>query len=112
MAGASAASWASAACTLPSVERPLRAAEFDTLFATSLRRVQRVAVTRLLLTLDAGAEAAARDLTAREAECCSFFTFTITAFGDELRIAVEVPTSYVAVLDALAKRAAAARAAT
>jgi hypothetical protein len=109
--GASAAAWA-AACTLPSVERPLRAAEFDTLFATSLRRVQRLAVTRLLLTFDAGAGAAVRDLTTREGECCSFFTFTVTAVGDELRVAVEVPASYVAVLDALAKRAATARVAT
>jgi hypothetical protein len=110
-ADASAASWAPQACTLSSRERPLRAAEFDTLFANSLRRVRRLAATRLMLTLDSGADAAARDLTAREAECCSFFTFTVTSAGDELQVAVEVPAAQAAVLDSLAQQAAAALAA-
>jgi len=94
------------ACTLPSVEQPLRIAEFDALFATSLRGVQRLTRTRLRLLLDPGASAAVRDLTARESECCSFFTFTVTQDGDELRVDVEVPAAHVLVLDALAARAA------
>ncbi len=105
---ASVASWAPEACTLPSVERPLRVAEFDALFANSLRRVQRLAATRLLLTLDPRADTTARDLTARESECCSFFAFTVTPVGDELHVEVEVPAAHIAVLDALAVRAAAA----
>lgn len=108
---ASAASWAPEACTLPSVERPLRVAEFDALLANSLRRVHRLAPTRLLLTFDPQVEAAARDLTARESECCSFFAFTITPVGDELQVEAGVPVAHVAVLDALAERAAAAAAA-
>jgi hypothetical protein len=106
--GASAASWAPEACTLPSAGRPLRVAEFDALFGNSLRRVQRLAATRLLLTLDSQAEATARDLTARESECCSFFAFTVRPVGDKLHFEVEVPAAHVAVLDVLAVRAAAA----
>lgn len=98
--------WAPDACTLPTVEQPLRIAEFDELFAGSLRGLDRVEPTRLRLRLDAAAEAAARDLTAREASCCSFFTFDLTAGVDgELTLDVSVPTSYVEVLDALARRA-------
>ena len=46
--------WAPDACTLPSVERPLREAEFADLFASSLLRVERAApmTARLGLTLD------------------------------------------------------------
>jgi hypothetical protein len=89
----------------------LRLAEFDALFANSLRGMRRLAETRLLLTLDPHAEATARDLTARERECCSFFAFTITPAGDGLHLEVEVPAAHLAVLDGLAVRAAAARSA-
>jgi len=99
--------WAPQACTLPSVEQPLRVAEFDALFTTSLRDVQRLAATRLRLMLDPGSAAVARDLAARESECCSFFTFTMTPVGGELQMDVGVPTAHVEVLDALAERAAA-----
>lgn len=99
--------WAPQACTLPSVEQPMRIAEFDALFASSLRDVQRLAPTRLRLLLDQRAEEAARDLTARESECCSFFTFTVTPASDDVLVDVEVPAAHVAVLDALAVRAAA-----
>lgn len=69
-----------------------------------------LAPTRLRLVL-AGAgdvRATAEDLTARETACCSFFAFTISP-GDrgELLLDAEVPTAQVAVLDALAARAAA-----
>jgi hypothetical protein len=106
-AGSAELAWVPQSCTLPSVEQPLRIAEFDGLFASSLRDVQRLAATRLRLMLDPGAEAVARDLTARESECCSFFTFIVTPVGGELHVDVEVPAAHVAVLDALATRAAA-----
>ena len=103
------------ACTLPTTERPLRLAEFDDLFASALRGQQRPAPTQLRWHLDPAAEAAARDLTARESACCSFFAFT---FGPEgatpdgsLALLVEVPVGHVDVLDALAARAAAVMAA-
>jgi hypothetical protein len=99
--------WVPQACTLPTIERPLRRAEFDSLFATALRAQQRVAPTRLRWTLDPAAEDLARDLTARETGCCSFFTFTFALSADVVHVDVEVPASHVDVLDALADHAAA-----
>nr|WP_296065879.1 hypothetical protein [uncultured Actinoplanes sp.] len=90
-------------CTLPTAERPLRLAEFDELFATAVREVESPAPTRARLRL-AGVEAArVRDLTAREAECCSFFTFTVAE--SPLTLEIEVPPGYAYVLDSLVQRA-------
>jgi hypothetical protein len=100
--------WAPEACTLPTAERPFRVAEFDNLFTDSLRRVERQTPTELSLTLDAAMEATARDLTARESNCCSFFEFTFTPGQDgELQLLVTVPSAHADVLDALTARAAA-----
>ncbi|MEU8333849.1 hypothetical protein [Micromonospora sp. NPDC048839] len=99
--------WVPEACTLPSVQRPLRSAEFDDLFTTALREQQRLSPTHLRWRLDPTAEATARDLTDRESSCCSFFTFTITVDTDTLRLDVQVPAAHVDVLDGLAHRAAA-----
>ena len=99
------------ACTLPTAERPLRLAEFDDLFAAHLRGVARRSPTRLTLALDGdpATEAAARDLTGRESECCSFFAFTITAAGSApLDLDVAVPDAQIAVLDGLERLAATA----
>ncbi|GII84515.1 hypothetical protein Ssi03_25050 [Sphaerisporangium siamense] len=103
------AEWAPAACALPTEERPSRVAEFDDLFASALLGLERVRPTRLRLTLAAGAqvESTARDLTAKESECCSFFAFTLTPGAEDLTLDVEVPAAQVEVLDALAARAAA-----
>jgi hypothetical protein len=104
------------ACTLPTAERPLRLAEFDELFATAVRRVEQVNTThiRLWLTGPAGLEATVRDLTARETECCSFFTFTVTGRrtddGSALTLDIEVPDQYADVLASLTVRAGAASA--
>jgi hypothetical protein len=99
------------ACTLPTAQLPLRRAEFDDLFATTVdveRRDPQHARLRL-----AGAEdlvADARDLTARETECCSFFTFTVTPEPpDRVVLHVAVPEAYTSVLDALVDRAERAR---
>jgi hypothetical protein len=102
--------WASAECTLPTEERPVRLAEFDTLLASALRRLERVRPTHLRLVLDGDTEVehAVRDLAGREAACCSFFTFTFSRGGDELVLDVEVPGVRTALLDRLAARAAAA----
>ncbi|MBU2665495.1 hypothetical protein KOI35_18465 [Actinoplanes bogorensis] len=100
--------WVPETCTLPTVDRPLRLAEFDDLFATALRSQQRLSPTALRWHLDPAAEATAQDLTDRESACCSFFTFTFTARGAVVQVDVEVPPTHVDVLDALATRAAAA----
>jgi hypothetical protein len=102
-------SWAPQSCTLPTVERPLRAAEFDTVFAESVRRVERLGPSLLRLALVPTSEVAARvaDLAVRETGCCAFFTFALTATAGELRLDVTVVPGQVAVLDALAARASA-----
>ena len=93
------------ACALPTGEQPLREAEFDALFATALRGVERLGPDLLRLTFDGTAEL--EDLIARESSCCSFFAFDLTATDDGLVLDVRVPAARVAVLDGLARRAAA-----
>ena len=100
-------SWAPEACTLPTVERPVRLAEFDDLFATALLAQHRPSATVLRWDLDPAAEARARELTGRESNCCSFFVFTFDPGDEVLRLDVRVPAAHVEVLDALAARAAA-----
>lgn len=51
-----------------------------------------------------GRAEAVRDLTRRESECCSFFTFTLTEL-EVLHLEVTVPPAHVGVLDAIAERA-------
>lgn len=96
--------WVPDACTLPTVEQPTRVAEFDRFFAESVRSLARPAPTRLDLHVAAAAEAAARDLAARESTCCSFFTFDFDTTGTGLVMRVGVPAAYVEVLDAFAAR--------
>lgn len=99
--------WAPEACTLPTADQPFRVAEFDDLFATAVHDVTREGPTTLRLTLDHAAEARARDLTARESACCSFFGFAFTpAAGGMLTLTVSVPPAQAGVLDAFAARAA------
>ncbi len=104
--------WVPQACTLPTAQQPLRVAEFDTLFTTALRAVHRLDPNRLRLLLDGATtvEATARDLTRRESECCSFFTFAVTRHDDDQTVGLEVavPDGHTAVLDGLAERASAA----
>jgi hypothetical protein len=110
------------ACTLPSADQPLRLAEFDELFATSLRdipvRPPGTEGARLLLAGDASLHARVQQLADAESSCCSFFTFTVTtleaASSQEdtetvVALDVEVPAARTDVLDALVRRAAAAR---
>jgi len=103
-------SWVPQSCTLPTAERPLRAAEFGTLFAEAVRRVGRPSPERVVLELEPTAEVAVRvaDLAVRETGCCSFFTFALTATAGTLHLDVTVVRGQVQVLDALATQAAAA----
>ncbi|MEJ3653177.1 hypothetical protein WEH80_09345 [Actinomycetes bacterium KLBMP 9759] len=104
--------WAPAeTCTLPTAEQPTRIAEFDQLFA-SLHEAERETPGWLRLRLDGGddVEELARDLTAREASCCSFFDFTVGRDADEVVLDVRVPDDRAAVLDGMAAQAESARA--
>jgi hypothetical protein len=94
--------WAPEACTLPTAERPLRAVEFDELFAVSLS-VERSEPTRLDVTLPADVEPTARNLADRESQCCSFFAFDFEPAGDGVLMHIGVPPTQVKVLDALAR---------
>jgi hypothetical protein len=104
------AAWAPSACTLPTVDRPLRIAEFDELFAGALRGLDRYQATGLRMDLEPTPEVAARAvaLVVREAECCSFFTFALVATCGAVRLDITVPATQAGVLDALRFRAAAA----
>ncbi|MER6940002.1 hypothetical protein ABTX24_21300 [Nocardioides sp. NPDC127514] len=94
------------ACTLPTAERPLRLAEFDDLFATSVRGVRRRGDGVLMqLTGTEGLLERVRDLAARETACCSFFTFTIEGTDQDLTLDISVPPDRREILDALAERA-------
>jgi hypothetical protein len=94
-------------CTLPTVEQPLRVAEFDALFA-AVQAMEQLEATRLRLALDGGPEVekTARDLAARETSCCSFFTFFFTRADDGgLHMEISVPYAHTGVLSAFADRA-------
>jgi hypothetical protein len=97
-------------CTLPTSERPLRLAEFDTLFRTAVTGQQRTSATVLELSLTPGPEvaAAAAALAVGESRCCSFFRFVITVDPREVQLTIRVPETHVDVLNAVADRVAAA----
>lgn len=101
------------ACTLTTAEQPLRMEEFEALFATALRGLERrePGWLHLRLTADPQVEASARELIERESECCSFFDFRLTHADGDLRLDVRVPEGRVDVVDGIARQAEAARAA-
>jgi len=99
------------ACTLPTVERPLRLAEFDDLFATTVRSVEMTEPNRvrLLLTGDEAVADRTQRLADAESSCCSFFSFGVsTVEAGLVEFDVEVPAAYAEVLAALVARADAA----
>src|SRR5437762_141208 len=95
--------WVPTACTLPTVEQPLRLAKFDEVFRAAVRRSTRTGTTRLDLVILRESEATARDLAERETSCCSFFRFDFDfdSGEDGLMMRIGVPESHVDVLDAL-----------
>jgi hypothetical protein len=98
--------WIPETCTLPTMQQPLRVAEFDQLFTDALLAAERTAPTVLRLTLEAAAEERARELAARESACCAFFSFTFDR-GQDGRTMMDVatPEAHRDVLDAFAEQA-------
>ena len=104
-------------CTLPTAERPLRAAELDDLFAASLRAVDHPSASptqaRLVLAGDETLGARVQRLVDAETACCSFVAFTVTplegpgAVSGETVVLLDigVPATHSPVLAALARRA-------
>ncbi|MFD7966961.1 hypothetical protein ACFV5J_39890 [Streptomyces zaomyceticus] len=101
--------WVPASCSLPTIEQPLRVAEFDALFAERPAGSSRPDRSHLemLLAGGEGVEDRVRELVARESGCCSFFTFTVTPGPEQIRLGIEVDAAHEAVLDALQERATA-----
>jgi len=97
------------ACTLPTVEQPIRVAEFDQFFADAVHSTRQPGPGWLELVLDPVAEPVARDLAARESSCCSFFAFDFDRTEAGLVMRVGVAAGYNEILDALAARVHAAR---
>ncbi|MGI8700216.1 MAG: hypothetical protein ACR2JU_03265 [Nocardioidaceae bacterium] len=107
---------------MPIAEQPLRAAEFDDLFAETLVRVDRPDATRVDLTLvgEPGLVQRVQALADRESTCCSFFEFTVTPSEPDagadgtgrvaVHLGIAVPQARVDVLAAVVERAQAARA--
>ena len=100
--------WVPDACTLSTVEQPIRVAEFHRFFADAVHSTTRLSPTRLDLQLVADVEAVARDLASRESSCCSFFTFGFDSAGTNLVMQVGAPAAYAEVLDAFPARVEAA----
>jgi len=111
-AGETSPTWvAPDACTLPTVEQPVRVSEFDSLFAETLKSTERVSPTRARFALTGLEDTAARaqDLATRETECCSFFAITITPTGPVSAVMdITVPDARADVLAALVDIAEAA----
>ncbi|ODT98488.1 MAG: hypothetical protein ABS81_27775 [Pseudonocardia sp. SCN 72-86] len=95
--------WAPDSCTLPTAERPLREKEFEVLFGQALAPPRRASPTRLLVRLPAEDAEAARHLSVRESDCCSFFTFAVTVSAGETLLGIEVPPHRTDVLDGLGR---------
>lgn len=93
--------WAPSACTLPTIERPLREREFTNLFRTALREINQTGPERADFVLAPDAGHTARELAGRETSCCSFFDFTFTEASQAVVMTVTVPADHTAVLAAL-----------
>jgi hypothetical protein len=94
-------------CTLSPSETGQRLEEFERLFANHLRELTQPALRQARFVFDAAEEieAAARDLFAREHECCAFFDFVVERQDAELIVWVEVPAGAEASLDQLVTHA-------
>ncbi len=99
--------WVPASCTLPTVDQPLRRAEFDELFAEDVLSVRRLTpgAVRMELRPDPQVAARAAGLAAKETSCCSFFRFELTVTDGTVGLTVSTEATHEPVLAALAARA-------
>ncbi len=96
---------ATTACTLPTVDRPLRLAEFDALFALVTSVDHEGHVARLHLSGPPTLHEQVIDLTERESQCCSFFTFAVDGTESEVDLRITAPAPRAAIVAALVARA-------
>ena len=80
------------ACTLPTVERPLRVREFTELFKDSLVGIRGAtsAGTGAVLTFRSGQFERVAELARRELSCCSFFEFQTTEDENGVQLSIDV----------------------
>jgi len=99
--------WVPASCTLPTVDQPLRRAEFDALFAEDALTVEQTSPRAIAIALKPESEVAARAarLATAETGCCSFFTFALTITDGRVDMVVSTDPQHGDVLAALAARA-------
>ena len=99
--------WVPKSCTLPTVDQPLRRAEFDELFAIDVLSVEQISEVETRFDLRADPEVAARaaTLAAKETACCSFFRFDLTITDGEVGMRVSTAKVHEDVLAALTARA-------
>ena len=94
------------ACTLPTLERPLRLAEFDELFTLARAVAYDGQSVRIHLSGPPTLRDQVVDLTDRETECCSFFRFTVDGTGSEVDLVITTPDEHQPIVAAIAARAA------
>jgi hypothetical protein len=96
-------------CSLDPAGLVDRVAEFEHLFAASLVSHEREpAQLRLVLAASPDEEVAVRDLFAREADCCKFFSFAIYREDPTLVVTMGVPPGAEPMLDGFEALAAGA----
>ena len=99
--------WVPSSCTLPTVEQPLRRAEFDGFFAEDVLSVDQSSPREVRFELRAEPVVAGRaaSLAAKETGCCSFFAFDLTITEGTISMVVSTESPHETVLAALAERA-------
>ena len=99
--------WVPLSCTLPTVEQPLRRAEFDAFFAEDVVSVDHISALEVGFELRAEPEVAGRaaSLAAKETGCCSFFAFDLTITDGKVDMVVSTEPPHETVLAALVARA-------
>jgi hypothetical protein len=99
--------WVPTTCTLPTVDRPLRRAELDDMFATDVTSMAPPSPGRLRFELrtDPDAVARAARLAVKETGCCSFFGFELAITAGRASMTVTARPAHEPVLEALAARA-------
>jgi DNA-binding transcriptional MerR regulator len=89
------------ACTLSLEERPARANAWSELLAHATECESTATGIRLRFAADPQLMSTVSELAIREAECCAFFSFTLTVDARGVWLAVDAPPDGRPVLDAL-----------
>jgi hypothetical protein len=83
------------ACTLESEAMPDRLREWQAMHDRALDRRTTATGVVMRFPRDVGTVTALASLTAREVDCCAFFTFTVTIAADGTQVAIDAPPDAV-----------------